>query len=169
MAENLSNIIKNITNNYIDPQYNIILSNTSDASDTYNTLNIMLEQKKILKSKYQIMGIYDNKIFSWSYDMKLINKDTTIIAGKIKKYRKELKKNIINNKYKNNSTDIELAERLYYYISHSNFYITDNNIDDLLKISKYITNYDIVQTKIDNVQIFYFLTDILTIYNNINE
>lgn len=130
-----------------------------------NTLIFYSEQKKILSTKYEIMGIYDYKcnIFSWGDSNLLTNKKISTLIKKIKKSKENIQNTIIQNEYEDN----EYIERILYYIDNCMFFIQENSMIDLIQFCGYITScMDIITSdKIINgkqYKIYYFITDILS-------
>jgi len=140
--------------------YNITFF-TNDSG--HDLLNIDSNQTKIFTCKYNIMGNYNTQtnIFTWGYMFDLIDKTKKILAFEIKKYIPTISDAIIKLKYH----DTAFVELMHYYVSNSMFYIDYKNINKLIGLASYITNTNIIYNKTQDVMNFYFITDIVTIYN----
>lgn len=122
--------IFNITKKY---SYNFIKdNNNNDIIELYDENN-----KIVLRFIYSIIGNYDvyKSIFYWSYNIFFINKNLTEDTKLIKNFAKELKNN--HKKYDKIQADV-----LYYLANNSNFYISSQNIDKVIKFALYVTEFD---------------------------
>jgi CRISPR/Cas system-associated protein Cas5 (RAMP superfamily) len=123
-------------------------------------LDIIIEKKKILSVKYELLGIYDKScnLFEWASKMKLIDKISIKTTKNILKYKNKLKEHIINNTY----SDMEYVERILYYLSNNIFFIEENNIQDLIKVCVFISKCQgIVKQDNNNVHKYYAVIDII--------
>lgn len=136
-------IVKLIDSNY-DKSYEKIkkiITNIDDKQNyTYkyvddNIIEIFIKDKLILRGEYCVLGIYNIQLslWYWSWNIAFINK---ILTNKpindIKNYI-----DIIDKHYdKFNVVDVEM---LHYLLSNDNFYISNNNINKLIKLSLYLT------------------------------
>ena len=77
--------------------------------------------------------------------MIIADKKINIISKNIKKYKSNIKDSIFQKKY----DDTDYLERILYYINNNIFYITQDNINDLIKASCYIAN----NGKLDNSKV----------------
>lgn len=159
--ENLSKTLNGVLEN--NKEYEVAIVEDSDERilEVFNKNN-----KKILTTKYEILGSFNKKlnIYCWGCDSLVKNKELTNLSKEIKNYSKTLKKLIINKQFK----DEEYMERLYYYLTNSMFYIENENLSDLIKISIYISNTKgvVIQENIDSfnnkINIIYLVTDIIS-------
>ena len=152
-SEILIKSVENILNNN-DNNYSIIFVN--DIIDVINDKN-----KNILSCNYHNLGSFNKKmnLFTWSCDKFINNKEYSLSSEYIKKYSKKIKKYIINQKY----DDYEYLEKMYYYLSNSIFIVDKINIEDILKISIFITKHKgILKKEINDVITYYIILDILS-------
>lgn len=126
-------------------------------NDDMQTVEIYLDNKFVLKAEYVILGLYNIQLsmWYWSWNIAFINKKLTELPiNKIKSFI-----NVLNDNYdKFNKVD---AEMLHYLISNDNFYISNNNIDKIIKLGLYLTKsvwYFPIKQNDDNInQLEYIL------------
>lgn len=161
--ENLEDKIKNKVAKLTHHFNNLIKTDSKleFVSDMYENKLINIDDgrdKKIASVKYEILGIYDRgtNIFIWGCNT-LNDKKFLCLSKKIKEYSKTLKEDISNKKY----NDTEYTERIYYYLSNGMFFISNENIHDLLQFSIYVTECRgiISDSKNKSAQTFYLVVD----------
>ena len=142
--------IKNLNNK---KNYEYVFSKNGSTP----VVEIYLDDKFILKAEYCIVGMYNVQlsVWYWSWNIAFINKKLTELPiKKIKNFIEEINDNY--NKFK--SVD---AEILHYLLSNDNFYVTNNNIEKMLKLSLYLTKsiwyFPIKQTNNEENSIQYIL------------
>ncbi len=119
-------------------------------NDDTQLIEVYLDDKFVLKAEYAILGLYNIQLsmWYWSWNIAFINKK--LIELPTKKIKNFI--DIINDNYdKFDKVDVET---LHYLISNDNFYISNNNIDKIIKLSLYLTNgiwyFPIKQNNNDN-------------------
>jgi hypothetical protein len=157
IINNKSEILTKPIENILKKNNEYIIQIVNDIINVFNNKN-----KKILSCTFHNLGSYDKKVnlFTWSCDKFINNKEYSISSECIKKYSKKIKKYIINQKY----NDYEYLEKMYYYLSNSIFYINPINIEDLLKISIFITKHKGILYNENNYNVvnYYIILDILS-------
>jgi len=171
----LENIVKNTYNNLTKP-YNDLIShcktediNINIISDNYGdkTIEVFCKNTKIISAKYDVLGVYDDQLnlFTWGWNVELIDKNIIKNTKKIKKQTKSIKSDIIKRKY----SDIGYMEKILYYISNNIFFISKDNITGLLEYCVYITQTKGIIKQVTKAQnsknklitIYYLVTDII--------
>ena len=144
--------------------YTIMINNNKF---TDNTIDVIRNEKKIMRINYQILGIFDSqtKLFTWGCDFEIVNRNLTSLSKLIKKKSKTMKNIISNMKY----SDVDYLEEIYYYLSNNIFYIDDKYLKKLINISLFITkkkgivvgNGNLFNNEQIPTQVFYIITDII--------
>lgn len=168
IVKNESNVISNKLNDTIGKNYtiNIVNDNNENILNVFNSNN-----KRVLTAKYEILGNYNNttSLFNWGCDMFVQNKNLTALSKEIKNYSKKLKKLILEENY----PDSDYLERLYYYLTNDIFYLLQDNVSDIVKLSNFILSYFTpykygIITSTDtslqkhHISTYYILTDIIS-------
>jgi hypothetical protein len=131
--------LSNINNNYnklkkdisqkikLDKKYDFIF----DEDNNKNIVELKLDNKVKLKGEYNIVGLYNStlSIWYWGWNIAFINKSKLIDKEKIKEFKKLIEDNYFN--------DINIEE-LYYLVSNDNFYISEINMNNLIKLILYL-------------------------------
>lgn len=121
-------IKKTITN--LDEKQNYTYNYIDD-----NVIEILFKDKLVLKGEYCVLGLYNIQLslWYWSWNIAFINKKLTKKPiSNIKNYI-----DVINKNYdKFNVVDVEM---LHYLLSNDNFYISNDNINKLIKLGLYLT------------------------------
>lgn len=140
-----NNFEKIITDKYmtLSSEINAILKPVEYDISLYTDHNgedmlVLAHDSQKITLKYEVLGVYDSatSIFSWGWDFYTINREKIQLAKKVKSFTKEVKNYIIENSY----SDVEYLEKIYYYLSHSIFFINTKKFDDIIKIATFITN-----------------------------
>ncbi len=104
-------------------------------NDDIQLIEVYLDNKFILKAEYCVLGLYNIQLsmWYWSWNIAFINKK--LIELPVKKIKNFI--SIIDDNYdKFDKVDVE---SLHYLISNDNFYISNSNIDKIIKLSLYLT------------------------------
>ncbi len=169
---NFEDIIKNEYNNLTKSLENIIKDHPKYTINIVDDLNDNImdifgnSKKKVLTVKYEVLGTYNITlgIFIWACDNVIGDKEISELSKTTKKYSKNLKKLIIDKKFK----DISYIERLYYYLSNSMFFVDPINLNDITKLSTFVTNTNgIIKQNSSNalnheIITMYYVTDIIS-------
>lgn len=110
-------------------QYQYIFS----SNDNKNIVEFYLNDKLKLKAEYNVIGLYNMTIsvWYWGWNIAFINKKLIYEISKIKQsVQNLLKSNEIKNKDK---------EELYYLVNNDNFYISNENVNKILKLVLFCT------------------------------
>jgi hypothetical protein len=135
-----------IKNNY---NYTFIYINENYIVDIYSNDNT-----HIMRATYEILGNYNiiSSIWIWAWAISYIEKKLTIASKNILKYSKILEDKV-------NDKEIE---RYLYYTKNPTFYISFKNLDELIKLSFFITKgFKIIPRKINNNIEFILIKQIL--------
>lgn len=138
-VKNAKNIYINIDSFYNNAKSSIEKKINVDANFDFefdnNIVKLYLGNKLKFKGEYNILGIYniESSVWYWSWGISFINKALTNQVVKIKEFSKELEDNY-------GQFDALEAEQLYYLISNNNFYISNINIDKIIKLGMFLTN-----------------------------
>lgn len=146
-----------------------LLTDESDKFDMTFTVSPIEDVVEMISARnkfsaiYQVLGTYDHsrQLFSWASGYGLLNKDKTTSSKAVRNYAKTLHDGITNRTY----SDVEYAERLYYYISNSIFTIGEDNLDDIVKIATFVTEAcGVIYHRSDTVgpSVFYIILDIVS-------
>jgi hypothetical protein len=118
--------------------------------------------KKIMSSKYELLGIYDEttNLFVWGSSIIPANKNDTLRVRDIREYSSKIKSFILNKKF----SDVGFLERLLYYLSENIVYIIRENISDLTMLCVFVSKKFVVfkSNANTNVTSIYLLTDVLS-------
>ncbi len=131
-----------------------------------NTMEILFigdNNNKKFVCKYEICGVYDiiTNLYTWGWDFNIIDRNNIQLTKKIKEFIKPIKSYIIDNTY----SDIEYIEKIYYYLSHSIFFVNKDKLHDMHKFCVSVTDTKgfVKYKSEDNRHIVYYLiTDILS-------
>ena len=125
---------------------------SNNSSDNKNILEVLHDNKPILKAEYETIGIYDPKcgIWVWAWNNSLIERSLTVGSKRVKKFAGYIKNNL-------KKFDIKEAEELFYYSFRGNFYITVEYIMKLIQLEMYLNNGIWFMAKKDDTRIEYFL------------
>lgn len=145
-------------NNIDTQQYTIRFGENPNEQviDIYN------KDKKIMASKYEPLGIYDEStnLFIWGSSINPSNKNLTLRVRDIQDYSSKIKSLILNKKF----NDIGYMERLLYYLSENIIYILAENIHDLIMLCVFVSKKFVLIKRDSNTNIasLYLLTDVLS-------
>lgn len=129
----------NIINNFYD-NFNVIF----DEQQYSKNIIIYKTNKKILTGKYEILGYFNNGIWTWSFDNKFVEKYLTSIAKKLSKNKDIIK--CLDNINNNINLNINLNLFLELCLFHSDkIWIIKNNINRILNQFEFIIITDIQQ------------------------
>ena len=124
-----------------DMKKKIILDNknnyefTFSQNDNTQIVEVYLNDKFILKAEYVILGLYNIQlsVWYWCWNIAFVNKKSIELStDKIKTFINTLE----DNYDKFNKHD---AEVIHYLLSNDNFYISNDNINKIIKLSLYLT------------------------------
>lgn len=125
-------------------------------------IDIYNKDKKIMASKYELLGIYDEStnLFIWGSSINPSNINLTLQVKNIRNYDFKIKSLILNKKF----NDIGYIERLLYYLSENIIYILKENIYDFIMLCVFISKKFVVIKRDFNTNIvsMYLLTDVLS-------
>jgi hypothetical protein len=145
-------------NNIDSQQYTIRLGENPNE----NVAEIYNNDKKIMSSKYELLGIYDEttNLFVWGSSIIPANKNDTLRVRDIREYSSKIKSFILNKKF----SDVGFLERLLYYLSENIVYIIRENISDLTMLCVFVSKKFVVfkSNANTNVTSIYLLTDVLS-------
>ena len=145
--------------NNIDTQQYTIRPNENPNEQLIDVYN---KEKKIMSSKYELLGIYDNttNLFIWGSTMNPSNKNNTLRVKDIREYSSKLKSLIINKKF----SDIGYIEMLLYYLTENIIYVLSDHIYDLVMLCVFVSKKFILLKRDANTNTasFYLLTDVLS-------
>lgn len=138
-----------------------IITQNNKMLNIKESIDLYCNNKKIINAEYEHLGVYDTTthIFSWGWNLFLIDKTKIENILKIKNFSKTLKKYILKKQY----ADVEYMERLLYYITHNMFFIEQDNLKDIFMLSTFITkNIYVYGTRVDkNIIEFVLVKNIL--------
>ena len=97
-------------------------------------VNIFLDEKLILKAEYNVIGMYNIplSIWYWGWNIAFLNKDLIKDLQMVSDFL-----NLLDKNYQD--FDAKEADLLYYFLSNPNFYITNDKIDEIIKLVLYLT------------------------------
>lgn len=147
--------------NVLLPNCNISRADIISDSSGNKTMNLYCDKtKKNISVKYELLGSRDTKceLFIWGSSMQIIDKTIVGNCKIIKKYKSQIEKYIYDKKFK----DIDYLERILYYLSHNVFFINNDNVHDLVKISAFVVkSVGVVILTGDNIVTYYLVSDII--------
>lgn len=154
----LSVYYKEIKKSYnMSDQYTIEIKKNPNGQ----VLNVYTQEKKILSSRYELLGIYDEStnLFVWGSSLTPSDKNNTLKVKNIKDYSTKLKSLIITKKF----SDIDFQERSLYYLSENIFYITNENIQDFILLCIFVSKKLVLIKRNLGTHLisFYLITDVL--------
>jgi hypothetical protein len=131
MNSHYDNLKKKISKKInIDEKLDFIFN---EDSNLY-TVDIMINNKLIMKAEYSIIGMYNLplSIWYWGWAIDFVNHKLTQNLKPVKKYKKKIP---------NMFTQFEKSsiEEAHYILSNNNFYISNQNIDKIMMIVLYLT------------------------------
>lgn len=138
------------------------LQYTLKTEDNQNekVIGIYVDDKKMLSSKYEVLGIYDNNtnLFIWGSHIKPSNANENIRVKDIKEYSTKLKSMILNTKF----SDVGYMEKMLYYLSENIIYIMKENIIELIMLTTFVSKKLVIGKSEKDVLTLYLLTDVLS-------
>ena len=86
-----------------------------------------------MKAEYEFIGVYNEKmsVWYWAWNNSFVDKNLTKISKDICDYTQ-----IIKDNYR--SYDIKEAEQYYYFCNNGNFYLSQENIEKLIKFTLWL-------------------------------
>jgi len=128
--------------NNVDAYYNKMKNSIADKIDIdkdynyqidHNIINVMHDNKIVLKAKFTFLGSYNiiNSIWYWGWNMDIVNKELTKKLDVLKDFVDEIK----NNKYKFNTLQ---QQNLFFRFNSGYFYTNIKNINNLSKLVLYL-------------------------------
>jgi hypothetical protein len=125
-------------------------------------IEIYNDEKKIISTKYELLGIYDEStnLFLWGNSLVPSDKTESIRVRDILEYSKKIKALILNKKF----TDIGFLEKMLYYLSSPIIYVLKENISQLIMLCVFISKKIILMRRDANTNIvtFYLIVDVLS-------
>lgn len=99
-----------------------------------NYVELYLDGKFCMKCEYGIMGMYNigNSIWYWGWGISFIDFSLVKFLDNVTNFEK-----ILDKEY--SKFDRVEAEELHYVITNSSFYISNNNIDKIIRLCLYLT------------------------------
>lgn len=106
-----------------------------DESPNHDPIvSVYKDDKHLLSATYEILGVYSlvTSVWYWSWNSSMVSKKLTNYSCDIKKFSKYIKSHI---------EDFlpQESEKLYYYTHNGNFFVSQINVPDIVKLSLYIT------------------------------
>ena len=105
----------------------------SEENDSY-IVELYKKDKLKLRAEYSVVGVYNIplSVWYWAWNIAFINKSLIINQDNIKVFLNRLEQEY-------SSFDPVEAEDYYYLLNNPNFYISDENINKIIKLVLYLT------------------------------
>src|SRR5579871_3695402 len=103
-------------------------------SETNNTVEIYVDENKKIKAEFAIIGMYNipMSIWYWGWNIAFINKNLIKPLSNVKNFI-----TVLNKDY--DKFNPKEAEVLHYILSNGNYYISNKNLEKVIKIALYLT------------------------------